>query len=70
MKVSLQFDLHEEIEMYKMIVSAPEIRCALRDFNEYLRTMNKHGHSFASTDEAIAGIYQSFCESFGAHLFS
>ena len=70
MKVTLEFKLPEEEEMYRMIVTAPEILFRLRDTQERLRQLHKHGHSFNSADEAIATLYQSFCESFGEYLFS
>ena len=62
MKATLEFDLPDEAGELLEVLSVQEYTSVLLAFCEQLRTLNKHGHSFASADEAVQILYQEFCQ--------
>lgn len=64
MKVIMEFDFDKEDssdrEEYETYKQAPEMSSALWEMSQYLRGLDKYGHSFKSTEEAIEQIRQQF----------
>ena len=53
MKATLEFDLPDEAGELLEALSVQEYTSVLLAFRQQLRTLTKHGHSFASADEAV-----------------
>jgi len=62
MKAILEFDLPDDAGELLEVLSVPEYTSVLLAFREQLRTLTKHGHSFASADDAVQTLHQEFCE--------
>ena len=62
MKATLEFDLPDDTCELLEMLSVPEYTSVLLAFREQLRTLTKHGHLFASADEAVQILYQEFCQ--------
>jgi hypothetical protein len=52
-KVTIEFNLPEESEEYKITTNAMEYYCALCDLDNDLRNALKHGHAYKTIDEAL-----------------
>ena len=53
MKATLEFSLPEESYQLKRAIQGPDLCAALSDLDNQLRNWLKHGHSFASSTEAL-----------------
>ena len=64
MKAILEFDMDKEDgcerEEYETYLQAPQMASVLWDMSQYLRELNKYGHSFKSIEEAIDKIREEF----------
>jgi hypothetical protein len=57
MKATLEFNLPEEQEQYRMACLGPNVFFAIADFDNKLRSWSKHGgHDFNDPDEAVSEI--------------
>lgn len=68
MKAHLEFDIPEDEAELQAAVHAMDHLATTRDFCERLRAMHKHGHSFATADEAIATLYADYCDLMQGYL--
>ena len=62
MNVHFELSLPEEEQELITLVRARDYLAALRDFREWLRSLNKHGHPYSTADEAVGAIYMDFCQ--------
>ena len=56
MKAILEFNLPEEFFEHQDALNGYRWKSIAQDMNNYLRNLEKHGHSFGSADESIAEI--------------
>lgn len=55
-KVTIQFDLPEEEREFRLASQAQNYHSALWDINEQLRSYEKYGHNFKTTEELLQAI--------------
>lgn len=68
MQAVLTFELPEDEGELRAAIDAMDHIGSIRDFQERLRTLNKYGHSFKSTEEAITCLYSDYCDMMQAYL--
>ena len=68
MKAILKYQLPEEADEFKWAVEAADFRSEVNDFAERLRALDKHGNSYADTDEAVRVIREIFLHQVGRFL--
>ncbi len=67
MKATFEFSLPEEKEIYEMYSKSSQLYSALWEIQQHMRKLNKYGHSFNTTEDAIQSIYDYINEEVG-HL--
>ncbi|TXH49348.1 MAG: hypothetical protein E6Q97_22970 [Desulfurellales bacterium] len=65
MKATLEFTLPEEAEQHLAATRAMEMRCAMSEFLENLRSKIKYGHSYEGADAALVDTRRLAIELFG-----
>jgi len=68
MQAVLTFELPEEESELRAAIEGMDHICSIRDFQERLRTLNKYGHSYKDTDDAISCLYNDYCDAMQAWL--
>ena len=68
MKAILEFELPENESELQAAVHAMDQLASIRDFGERLRSLNKYGHGFQTTDEALNSLYSDYCDIMQAYL--
>ncbi len=68
MQAVLTFELPEDESELRAAIDAMDHLGSIHDFQERLRTLNKYGHGFKSTDEAISCLYSDYCDIMQAYL--
>lgn len=56
MKAILEFNIPEDNFLHKKSLQGLDLNSAIREFDNDLRSMSKHGHDFKNADEAISQI--------------
>ena len=65
MKAKLEFDLPEDEYAFKVASSAQEMKDAIFNFDEYLRSVEKHRDHNYETSKLIQEIREEFYEALG-----
>jgi hypothetical protein len=60
MKATIEFNLPEDNREYKIHNQAENMLGMIQNFSEYLRTNQKHGHSFKDANHALDEIREAF----------
>ena len=68
MKATLEFIIPDDESELQAAVHAMDHLAATRDFHERLRSLNKYGHGFQTTEEAIQSLYSDYCDMMQAYL--
>lgn len=68
MKAMITFDLPEEDAELKAALDGMEHIGAIRDFWERLRNLNKHGHKFETTEQALESLYHDYNDIMAGYL--
>lgn len=56
MKAVLEFNLPEDLDQLKLHLKVTDMLSVLASISNDLRSWEKHGHNFASADEAVSQI--------------
>lgn len=68
MKATLEFIIPDDESELRAAVHAIDHLAATRDFHERLLSLNKYGHWFQTTEEAIQSLYSDYCDMMQAYL--
>lgn len=68
MQAILTFELPEDESELRAAIHAMDYLGSIQDFRERLRTLNKYGHSFKDTDEAVSCLYSDYYNMMQAYL--
>lgn len=60
MKATLSFNLTEEKEAFMHAMRGARYVGFMYEFEQYLRTLTKHGHEFKDASEAVNAIYDQY----------
>ena len=62
MKATLEFSLPDEDHEYKSAVEGMNWQCVCINMYEWLRSKQKHGHSFKTVEDALDGCARELLE--------
>jgi len=68
MKATLEFIIPDDESELQAAVHSMDQLGSIRDFHERLRVLNKHGHRFQTTEEAIQSLYSDYCDMMQTYL--
>ena len=68
MKAILSFELPENDYELRAAIDAVDHISSIRDFYERLKVLDKHGHNYKSTEEAISCLYSDYYDIMKSYL--
>lgn len=57
MKAILEFNLPEEAQEFETATKASQLASTIRDLDNYIRGLRKHGHTLKNVEEALEQIH-------------